>query len=64
MKDHQDYAAKILNTENGFDGEDQMLFLRETSILRKLSHPSIVKFIGVNFRSLRDPTILEPTIIT
>lgn len=60
----QKYAAKIINVENGFDGYEQMLFLRESLILHKLDHPSIVKFMGINFQSFRDPKLLEPTIIT
>ena len=41
-----------------------MLFLRESEILHKLSHPSIVKFCGINFQSFKDQSILSPTIIT
>ena len=27
-KDNQEYAAKLINIQRGFDGRDQMLFLR------------------------------------
>ena len=62
--DHQQYAAKIINTISGFDGREQMLFLRESLLLHKLDHPSIVKFIGINFKSLKDSDEFKPTIIT
>lgn len=59
------YAAKLVNIEqNVFDGREQMLFLRESLILHKLDHPSIVKFIGINFKSFSDDEKLQPTIIT
>ena len=64
VKDNQEYAAKIINVSNGFDGYDQMIFLRESLILYKLCHPAIVKFIGINFKSFTDPKLLQPTIIT
>lgn len=65
INDHQLYAAKIINTtSNDFDGHSQMLFLRESEILHKLDHPSIVKFYGINFQSFSDQSILSPTIIT
>ncbi|KAK8870882.1 hypothetical protein M9Y10_008780 [Tritrichomonas musculus] len=64
VNDHQKYAAKIINTDAGFDGREQMLFLRESFLLHKLDHPSIVKFKGINFRSLKDPTKFDPTIVT
>lgn len=58
------YAVKILNTEKGMNGHDQMLFMRESLILHKLKHPCIVEFIGVNFQSFTDPSKLSPSIIT
>ena len=64
LKDGQEFAAKIINTERGFDGQDQMLFLRESLNLHKISHPSIVKLIGINFKSFENPQLLQPTIIT
>lgn len=63
-KDNKKYAAKIINTNNGFDGKDQMKFLRESMILHKFVHPSILKFYGINFQSFTKPMFLEPTIIT
>lgn len=41
-----------------------MMFLRESTILYKHSHPAIVKFIGINLHSFDNPDKLEPTIIT
>ena len=64
IKDGQEYAAKIINIERGFDGNDQMLFLRESLTLHKVSHPSIIKLIGINFKSFTNPQLLQPTIIT
>lgn len=64
VKDHHNYAAKVLKCDFKFDGHDQTLLLRETLILHRLNYPSIVKFKGVNFSSLTDPLRLEPTIIT
>lgn len=64
LKEDKQYAAKIINTDGKFDGFEQMLLLRESLILHKLDHPSIVKFKGINFKSFIDPTKLEPAIIT
>ena len=61
--DKKKYAAKIINVDENFDGHEQMLFLRESLILHKLDHPSIVKFKGVNFKSFKG-TELQPAIIT
>ncbi|KAK8834998.1 Talin-1 [Tritrichomonas musculus] len=58
------YCVKIINTNGAFSSRDQKVFLRESLILHKLSHPSIVKFYGINFHSFDDPTILNPTILT
>lgn len=41
-----------------------MLFLRESLLLHKQNHPSIVKFKGINFKSINNPLKLKPTIIT
>lgn len=64
LKDNQQYAAKIIKIDENFDGYEQMLFLRESMILHKLIHPSIVQFKGVNFKSFKNSSILQPTIIT
>lgn len=63
---NKEYAAKIIkiNANKGFTGKDQMKLMRESTILQKLDHPSIVKFIGLNFQSFNQPGILEPTLIT
>ncbi|KAK8837474.1 hypothetical protein M9Y10_036471 [Tritrichomonas musculus] len=62
--DNKQYAAKLIRCSEGMSGYQQMLFLRESLTLNKLDHPSIVKFKGVNFQSLLDPTLLQPAIIT
>lgn len=62
--DGQEYAAKVIDISDGFNGKQQMKFLQESSTLHKLDHPSIVKFKGINLQSFKDPTILQPTIIT
>lgn len=51
LSDNTNYAVKIIKTENGFNGHEQMLFMRESLILHKLHHPSIIKFIGINLQS-------------
>lgn len=58
------YAAKIINIENNFDGNEQALFLKKSLIMQKLNHLAIVKFIGINFMSLVDHELHRPTIIT
>ena len=57
-------SMQIITNEGIFSGMDQMLFLRETSILLKLKHPGIVQFYGINYHSFDNPDKLEPTIIT
>lgn len=37
--------------EDGFDGYEQKILLRESLILHKMKHPFIVKYAGINFRS-------------
>lgn len=62
------YIAKNIvdniHSKDGFNGHQQMLFLRESLKLNKLSHPSILKFKGVNFQSFTNPNLLQPVIIT
>lgn len=36
IHDNNEYAAKLINIEHGFDGREQMQFLRESLILHKL----------------------------
>lgn len=64
INDNKDYAVKILNPKEGFNGHQQMLFMRESTILQNLNHPAIISFKGINFQSFKDPTKLEPSIIT
>ena len=63
-KTHEKYACKIIEVEEMFDGNDQMQIMRESMILSQLDHPAIVKFIGLNFRSFNDSSILRPAILT
>lgn len=63
-KTHKLYAAKIIDTDEKFDGDDQILIMRESSIISSLDHPSILKFYGINFRSFDNANILQPTLIT
>lgn len=64
INDGKEYAAKIISTNNEFDGSEQMKLMRESMLLKKLHHPSIVKFVGFNFQSFQNQTFLAPTIIT
>lgn len=64
VKDNRNYAVKIINTDQGFDGTQQMQLMRESMILHQLHHPCIVRFYGINFQSLITPGKLEPSIIT
>lgn len=41
-----------------------MHLMRESMILHKLNHPSILKLYGINLQSFHDKNKLEPTIIT
>lgn len=59
-----EYAAKIIDTQKVFSGQDQMMFLRESLILHTLNHPAIVKFYGINLHEFNNATILHPTILT
>lgn len=63
-KDGQQFAAKILNIEDDFDGDQQKLLLRESLILHKMNHPSIVRYAGINFRSFKKATKFAPVILT
>lgn len=64
LSDHLRCAAKIINIKPDEDGKSQMLIMRESSILSKLDHQSIIKFYGLNFQSLKDEGLFQPTIIT
>lgn len=64
ISDGKKYAAKIINIDKRFSGDEQMMFLRESLILRNLHHPAIIKFIGINFQGFTDSRKLSPTIIT
>lgn len=65
-EDNQRYALKkiIINSQNTFSGTEQMYFMRESTILHQVTHPAIVKFVGINFQSFDDIHVLSPSIIT
>lgn len=58
------YAAKLINVNEDFDGDDQILLIQNCTKLSKVHHQSIVKFYGINFRSNEDPTIFRPIFLT
>ncbi|KAK8894676.1 hypothetical protein M9Y10_023113 [Tritrichomonas musculus] len=62
--DDQVYAAKIINIEGDYSGKEQIKLIHEAAILHRLDHPAIVKFIGINFHALDDPSQFSPTILT
>lgn len=64
INENKEYAVKLINTSNGFNGPEQMSFMHESLILHQLQHPSIVKFIGINFQSFTDQNKFEPSILT
>lgn len=63
-QDQNEFAAKVIDVDDNFDGIDQVIIMRESTILSQLSHPAIVKFIGLTFRSFDHPDSLQPAIIT
>lgn len=64
--DNQRYALKkiTINAQNTFLGTEQMYFMRKSTILHQVSHPAIVKFVGINFQSFDVIHVLSPSIIT
>lgn len=63
-KDKKEYAAKIIDVRDNFDGDDQKIILEEVFAFSKLNHKSIINLIGLNFRSFEYVTSLQPTFIT
>lgn len=65
-KDNQNYAAKIIQINEGkpLTAQEHQNLLNESLILRRLNHPAIIKFYGISFQSLTDASKFEPTIIT
>lgn len=61
---NQKYAAKLIDITDGFDLNQQKMFLQESLIAYNLDHPAIVKFKGINLQSFDDKEKLQPTIIT
>lgn len=64
INNHQQYSVEIINTEEEFNRREQMIFIRESLLFQKLEHQSIVKIIGINFKSFQNRIKIEPTIIT
>lgn len=62
--DNKEYACKIIKNDTMTSDNEQTLIMRESMILSVLDHPSILKFIGLSFRSLKNITKYQPTIIT
>lgn len=58
------YIAKSIKIEDGFNGNDQMTLIQESITFHKLHHPSIIKFLGINFQSFEDQEKFSPTILT
>lgn len=52
IKDKSKYAAKIINSQKVFTGDDQMRLMRQSAILQKLNHPAITKFYGIDRKSV------------
>lgn len=61
---NEKYVAKIMNIKDIFEGNEQMIFLQESEKICKLNHPSIIKINGINFISLVNSKLFNPTIIT
>ena len=64
IEDKKKCAAKILNLPTILSGRDQFKLMRESTNLKNLNHPAIVKFYGINFHSFNEPKLLQPTILT
>lgn len=47
-----------------FNNHDQPLHIQYSFQQFKIRHPRFVKFKGINFQSLNDSKLIEPTIIT
>lgn len=62
-KDEKKFVMQIFKNEN-FRKRQQMILIRESLILHKLVHPSITKFIGINFQSRDENNQIEPKMIT
>lgn len=62
--DETKYAAKLINISANDNNNEQRLMMRESTILADVSHPAIVKFIGINFRHLNDTMKFQPIMIT
>lgn len=62
LKNSKQFMAKIIDFKQNFDGDDQKVLLSEIVKYSKLNHPSLIKFIGMNFQSIESS--LKPIIIT
>lgn len=62
--DNKRFAAKIIKTNYTNDGREQKMLMDEIELLWQVDHAAILKLIGINLRSLKNPMIYQPTIIT
>lgn len=58
------YAAKIIKINEEDDHDEQILIMRESTVLSDINHPAVVQFIGINFRHLDNNMIFQPIMIT
>lgn len=57
------YAAKIISLHKKIDTKFQLSFMRESMLMKSMSHPAIVGFHGMSFNSFENRDLLEPTIL-
>lgn len=62
--DDKEYAAKIINISSEFNSANQMELMLNFPKLQKVSHPALIEYVGLNFQSLEDRSLFEPTVIT
>lgn len=62
--DHLEYCAKFLHIEENTDQNEETILIQEFYTQSTLIHPSIVKILGINFRSIIDLTRYQPIILT
>lgn len=63
ISDNTLYAAKIISLKKNVDTRFQVSFMRESLLMKSLSHPAIVSFYGMSFNSFEHRNKLEPTIL-
>lgn len=63
-EDHNLYACKIYCFPESTDNKDEIHIMNESSILSTLDHPSVIKFVGISFKSFEDPSQYQPSLMT